>query len=68
MAVIPERRGPVIGFALLAWFVLLALAVVLGRGRLSRPGVRLAGLAVVYLPLVLLLGAALEPSRRVEQC
>jgi hypothetical protein len=67
MAAIPERRGPVIGFALLAWFVLLALAAALSRGRLARPGVRLAGLAVVYLPLVLLLGAALEPSLGVEQ-
>ena len=28
---------------------------------------RLVGLAVVYLPLVLLLGAALEPGQGVEQ-
>jgi hypothetical protein len=67
LAQIPERRGPVIGFALLAWFVFLALVVTLSRGRLGRPGVRLAGLAVVYLPAVLLLGAALEPSQGVEQ-
>ena len=36
-------------------------------GALARPAVRIAGLAVVYLPLVLLLGAALEPSQGVEQ-
>ena len=67
MAEIPERRGPVIGFALLAWFVLLGLLAALSAGRLARPGAKVAGLAVVYLPLVLLLGAALEPSQGVEQ-
>ena len=67
MAVISERRGPVIGLSLLAW--LLA-----PRGR--RCGVRArrppagsprwSGLSVVYLPLVLLLGAAIEPSEGAE--
>jgi hypothetical protein len=64
---IPERRGPVIGFALLAWFVLLGLLAARSPGRLARPGAKIAALAVVYLPLVLLLGAALEPSQGVEQ-
>ncbi|HEY5976541.1 MAG TPA: hypothetical protein VIT85_01685 [Solirubrobacterales bacterium] len=67
MAAIPDRRGPVIGFALLAWIVALALASVLGGERLARPAVRLAGLAIVYLPLMLLLGAALESSTGFEQ-
>jgi uncharacterized membrane protein YecN with MAPEG domain len=67
MAEIPQRRGPVVGFALLAWFVVLALVAAVTRGGLARPGVRVAGIAVVYLPLVLLLGAALEPSQGVEQ-
>ena len=67
MAEIPDRRGPVIGFSLLAWLVLLALLAAASRGRLARQGVRMAGLAVVYLPLVLLLGAALEPGQGVEQ-
>ena len=67
MALIPDRRGPVIGFALLAWVVLLALLTVASRGRVARPGVEVVGLAVVYLPLLLLLGAALEPGEGVEQ-
>jgi hypothetical protein len=67
MAEIPDRRGPVIGFSLLAWLVLLALLAVASRGRLAGQGVRVVGLAVVYLPLVLLLGAALEPGQGVEQ-
>jgi hypothetical protein len=67
LAAIPERRGPVIGFALLLWGVALALVAALSRGRLGRVGVRLAGLAVIYLPLLLLLAAALEPSLGAEQ-
>jgi hypothetical protein len=67
MAAIPARRGPVIGFALLAWVVALGLTAALSRGGLARAGVRLTALAVVYLPPVLLVGAALEPSQGAEQ-
>jgi hypothetical protein len=67
MAEIPGRRGPVIGFGLLAWLVVVGLLSALSRGRLARAAVRVASLAIVYLPLVLLLGAALEPSQGVEQ-
>jgi hypothetical protein len=63
MAVISDRRGPVIGLALLAWIVALAVAAAAGA---ARPAARLVGLSVVYLPLVLLLGAALEPSEGAE--
>jgi hypothetical protein len=65
MAAVSERRGPVIGLALAAW-LLVAAAVLLGR-EAARQAVRLLGLSVVYLPLVLLLAAALEPSQPVEQ-
>jgi hypothetical protein len=67
MAAIPRRRGPVVGFALLAWSVAIALAAAATGGRLAKPGVRLGGLALVYLPLVLLIGAALDASQGVEQ-
>ena len=43
------------------------LVIALSRGRLARPAVRVAGLAIVYLPLVLLLGAALEPGETAER-
>jgi hypothetical protein len=66
MGVISERRGPVIGVSLAVWLVLLGLAL-LARGRVARVAVRLVGLSVIYLPLVLLLGAALEPSKGLEQ-
>lgn len=65
MDVISSRRGPVIGLPIVAW--LLAAAVVsLFRRRAARVAVRLLGLSVVYLPLLLLLGAALEPAEGVE--
>jgi hypothetical protein len=65
MAVISHRRGPVIGWSLLAWLALLAAVVAVGRGA-ARSGIRLIGLAVVYMPLLLLAAAALEPTEGVE--
>jgi hypothetical protein len=66
MGVISERRGPVIGVSLAVWLVLLGLALLV-RGRVARVAVRVVGLSVVYLPLALLFGAALEPSKGLEQ-
>ncbi|HEY5051842.1 MAG TPA: hypothetical protein VII45_00360, partial [Solirubrobacterales bacterium] len=66
LALISHRRGPVIGLSLLVWLVAFGIALAATRGRSARYGVRLAGLSVVYLPLLLLLGAALEPSLGVE--
>jgi hypothetical protein len=67
MAAISSRRGPVIGVSLLVWLGLLGLAVGVGRIRAAPRAVQIVGLSVIYLPLVLLLGAALEPSQGVEQ-
>src|SRR4029077_5739967 len=67
LAVIAERRGPVIGLGLGIWLAALGLAIGVTRGKAMRFGVRLVGLGIVYLPLLLLLGAALESSQAVEQ-
>ena len=67
MDVISSRRGPVIALNVVIWLVALALVALLSRGRLARPAVRVVGLSIVYLPLVLLLGAALEPGEGSEQ-
>jgi hypothetical protein len=67
MDVISPRRGPVIGLNVVIWLVALLLVALLSRGRLARPAVRIAGLAVIYLPLVLLLGAALESGETTER-
>jgi len=66
MAVVSPRRGPVIGFSLLAWVLAAALVALLSRGALARPAVRLLGLSVIYLPVMLLVGAALEPAQYPE--
>ncbi len=66
MGVVSHRRGPVIGYSLLAWLALLGLVALLARGAVARAGVRLLGLTVVYMPLLLLAGAALEPSEVAE--
>jgi hypothetical protein len=66
MAVVSTRRGPVIGYTLLAWVLATLLLVLLTRGALASLGVRLLGLSVVYLPVFLLVGAALEPSQYPE--
>ncbi|MBS1845272.1 MAG: hypothetical protein JST53_12720, partial [Actinobacteria bacterium] len=62
MAVVSSRRGPVIGWCLLAWVLALGLVVLVVR-RLAPAAVRLTGLAVVYLPVMLLVGAALGPAQ-----
>jgi hypothetical protein len=67
MASISGRRGPVIGVSLAAWTLALALVALFGRRRAAAVGVKLVGLSVLYLPLLLLPCAALEPSRAVEQ-
>jgi hypothetical protein len=66
MDVISSRRGPVIGLNIAIWLATLLLVGLVSR-RLAPTAVRVAGLAAVYLPLVLLLGAALEPGQTAEQ-
>lgn len=65
MAVVSSRRGPVIGWSLLAWVLASLLVVLVARG-LARVTVRLLGLSVVYLPVLLLVGSALEPAEYPE--
>ncbi|HEX6153966.1 MAG TPA: hypothetical protein VFZ19_10640 [Solirubrobacterales bacterium] len=66
MGVISSRRGPVIGLNILVWLLVAAVAALVGGGGVARTAARLLGLSVVYLPLLLLLGAALEPGEPVE--
>jgi hypothetical protein len=67
MAVISERRGPVIGISLLVWLVIFGLAALVSSDRVGRVAIRLAGLSVIYLPLLLLAAAALKPGQDTEQ-
>jgi hypothetical protein len=67
LSVIADRRGPVIGVTLLAWLVAFGLSLAVDRSRAGRLAARLLALSLVYLPLVLLATAALEPSIAAEQ-
>ncbi len=67
MATISERRGPVIGVSLLVWLVVFGLAALVSSDRVGRIAIRLAGLSIVYLPLLLMAAAALEPDQGTEQ-
>jgi hypothetical protein len=67
MEVVSPRRGPVIGLTIAAWLAAVLIVALVGRGRIARPAVRVLGLSLVYLPLLLLAGAALEPSQGSEQ-
>jgi hypothetical protein len=66
MKVVSPRRGAVIGWPLLAWVLAAALVALLSRGALAKPAVRLLGLSVIYLPAMLLVGAAVEPAKYPE--
>jgi hypothetical protein len=61
------RRSPVIGTTVLVWICLAALAGVAFGFRGLRVSVPLFALSMAYLPAVLLLTAALEPSQAAEQ-
>jgi hypothetical protein len=64
---IADRRGPVVGVSVLVWLAAFGLALGASRDRVGRPAARLLALSFAYLPLVLLVGAALEPSVGVER-
>jgi hypothetical protein len=66
MDVISSRRGPVVGLSILTWLLVTALVAAVGGKARARPAVRLLGISVIYLPLVLLLGAAVEPGEVAE--
>jgi len=64
---VADRRAPVLGVTLLAWAGALVLLLMASRGRAGRPAARLLTLSLIYLPLVLLGTAALEPSTGAER-
>jgi hypothetical protein len=67
LAVVQPRRGPVVGTNLLIWAALALIAAVAFRDRGARVALVLLALSAIYLPALLLVGAALEPSEGVER-
>jgi hypothetical protein len=61
------RRAPVIGVTLLVWLAAFVVAMAADRERAGRAAARLAALSLVYLPLLCLAGAALEPGVGAER-
>jgi hypothetical protein len=62
MKVVSKRRDAVVLRNLIAWFLLAALATALSRGRAGRAAFAILGLSVIYLPALLLAGAAVRPE------
>lgn len=67
MRIVSGRRSPVIVDNLMIWFALAALASLLTRGRARSVAFGLLGLSTVYLPTMLLVGAAVQPAEDVER-
>ncbi len=61
------RRGPVIGETLLAWLVILAIAVAIRRRAAAAVAVPLFAISMAYLPLVLLVTPLFDPSVLAER-
>lgn len=64
---IADRRGPVVGISVLVWLAAFGLAFAFDRERAGRLAARLLALALVYMPLILLAAAALEPGQGAER-
>jgi hypothetical protein len=64
MEAIPDRRAPVVIGCLAAWIVVAAVAAIAPAAR--RRALAWLALAFAYMPLMLLVGAAIEPSALAE--
>ena len=62
--VLYARRMPTLVWLLVAWAVLFAVLTALGR---RRAALRIIGLSALWIPVVMLVPAALEPGRLVEK-
>ena len=67
MSEIGGRRGAVIVVSVLLWLATALLVSALTRWSAAPQALRMLALSVVYLPLTLLAGAALEPSTGAER-
>jgi len=67
MTVVSGRRGAVIVDNLMIWFAIAAAVSLLTRGRARAAAFGVLGLSFVYLPPMLLAGAAIQPSEAGER-
>jgi hypothetical protein len=64
---ISSRRHPVLGVNVMIWSGLILLAALVGRRRGAAFALETAAVTIAWVPALLLLGAALEPSVLVER-
>jgi hypothetical protein len=67
LTVITGRRFPAFEGLVLVWLMLVLAAGAIGGPARTRAALRLGGLALLWSPVAVLLGALLEPSRFAEQ-
>jgi hypothetical protein len=67
MRVVAKRRAPVVLHNVLIWLAVALAVAGLGRWRWAPRCFAVFGLSVVYLPLLLLAAAALDPTRLAER-
>jgi hypothetical protein len=67
LAAIGPRRAPVVGINVLVWVALTVLAAIAFGRRGLRAALCVLAIAVAYLPALLLVTAALEPSELLER-
>jgi hypothetical protein len=67
MRVVAKRRAPVVLYNVLIWLAVALAVAGLSRWRWAPRCFAVFGLSVVYLPLLLLVAAALDPSRLAER-
>lgn len=66
LSVISARRMPALQTFLFAWLAIVLLAGIVRDRRGVRYGLRLGGLAMMWLPFMVLVTAAFSPSRQAE--
>ena len=64
---VSSRRHPVLGVNVMIWAGLIALAALVGRRRGAALALAVAAVTLAWVPALLLVGAALEPSLVVER-
>lgn len=67
MKVVSKRRTPVIVRNLAIWVALALLVALISRGAFARAALAVLGLSCVYLPLLLLVTASLNPGEGLER-
>lgn len=67
LGAVGDRRWEVLAVNLIVWIGLSLIAIAIGRGIAARRILPLAAVTIAYIPAILLVAAAVEPSELVER-